>query len=126
MTSLESKVAGGIAARQCLELLRGEIPPGNTDAARGAAHAVEDWHRAWCVEWGLAPPADTRPAGALSDSDLRAFEREPMPFGKHQGTPIGQVPLEYLDWLIGEQELFTRKVREYLKRWNDEWKESFE
>lgn len=27
----------------------------------------------------------------------------PMPFGKHKGTPMGKVPAEYLDWLIGQK-----------------------
>lgn len=26
----------------------------------------------------------------------------PMPFGKYKGEPLGKVPAEYLDWLIGE------------------------
>lgn len=31
----------------------------------------------------------------MDDDDL-------MPFGKHQGTPMGEVPAHYLDWLIGQ------------------------
>lgn len=26
-----------------------------------------------------------------------------MPFGKYKGTPMGKVPAEYLDWLIGQK-----------------------
>lgn len=34
-------------------------------------------------------------AEALKDSD-------PMPFGKHKGKPMQEVPANYLDWLRGE------------------------
>ena len=30
-----------------------------------------------------------------------------MPFGKHQGKKLQDVPAEYLDWLIGEPDLPT-------------------
>jgi len=29
-------------------------------------------------------------------------DKYPMPFGKHKGMPIGEVPADYLDWLIGQ------------------------
>lgn len=32
---------------------------------------------------------------ALDDDD-------PMPFGKHKGTPMGEVPASYLDFLHGQ------------------------
>lgn len=25
---------------------------------------------------------------------------DPMPFGKHKGTPMGEVPQEYLQWIM--------------------------
>jgi len=27
-----------------------------------------------------------------------------MPFGKHKGKPLYQVPLDYMDWLVGKME----------------------
>jgi uncharacterized protein (DUF3820 family) len=34
-----------------------------------------------------------------------------MPFGKHKGTEIGDIPKNYLDWLIG-QEWFQGDLRQ--------------
>ena len=37
----------------------------------------------------------------------------PMPFGKHKGTPMGEVPDDYLYWLHGQEGIFG-ELREYL------------
>lgn len=29
------------------------------------------------------------------------FEQTPFPFGKYQGKPLSDIPLTYLDWVIG-------------------------
>jgi uncharacterized protein (DUF3820 family) len=35
---------------------------------------------------------------------LEFDDETPMPFGKHKGTPLGQVPASYLSWLEAELE----------------------
>ena len=34
------------------------------------------------------------------DRDRELTPEDPMPFGKHQGTPIGDLPGDYIDWLL--------------------------
>ena len=64
----------------------------------------------------LMPPAKTpapmQSPRAMTDSEARAFESESMPFGKHIGEPIGQVPADYLLYLDENQ--FATKLRRYL------------
>ena len=41
-----------------------------------------------------------------------------MPFGKHKGKPISECPIEYLDWLIGQDWCFDDlkdDIQEYLE-----------
>jgi len=55
-------------------------------------------------------------------------EETKMPFGKHKGLPLSEVPVKYLDWLIG-QDWFCKKfgdlkeeITEFLegeKEWKD-------
>ena len=47
-------------------------------------------------------------------------EETKMPFGKHKGLPISEVPVKYLDWLIGEPwfekfEDLKKEIEEYLE-----------
>ncbi len=51
---------------------------------------------------------------ALTDIEASRFGAEEMPFGKYQGIPINSVPLQYLDWLVGEADDFRAKMRRYL------------
>lgn len=57
------------------------------------------------------PPQEKQP---MTDAQAAMFERAVMPFGVHQGQPIARVPLEYLDWLIGQTDDFKTQVRRYL------------
>ena len=50
----------------------------------------------------------------MSDEEIREFGRSSMPFGVHCGKRIDNVPIEYLDWLLGDAAEFIRKVRQYL------------
>jgi uncharacterized protein (DUF3820 family) len=38
-----------------------------------------------------------------------------IPFGIYHGKTLDSVPLDYLDWLCGEQEMFNGTLRAYLK-----------
>lgn len=50
----------------------------------------------------------------MSEDEIREFGRSAMPFGVHCGKRIDNVPIEYLDWLLGDAAEFIRKVRQYL------------
>ena len=50
----------------------------------------------------------------MSDAEVREFRSREMAFGKHAGKPMLEVPLGYLDWLVGEKDAFHRDVRRYL------------
>lgn len=50
----------------------------------------------------------------MNDAELREFGRSTMPFGVHLGKRIDNVPIEYLDWLLGNAAEFLVKVRQYL------------
>jgi uncharacterized protein (DUF3820 family) len=41
-----------------------------------------------------------------------------MPFGKHKGTALKDIPVRYLDWLIGEDGIYQAtkdKVKTHLE-----------
>lgn len=53
--------------------------------------------------------------------DRVATERTPMPFGKHKGTPLGDIPASYLIWLFDEGGPTNRPdIREYIEEREDE------
>lgn len=46
------------------------------------------------------------------------IDKTKIPFGKHKGKPLDQVPLRYLDWLLSQEWLFAdlkQKITKYLK-----------
>jgi uncharacterized protein (DUF3820 family) len=49
-----------------------------------------------------------------SRNELLAFEKSFWPFGKYSGQPVHSIPLDYLDWWLGESQLLARKVSAYL------------
>jgi hypothetical protein len=42
--------------------------------------------------------------GPMSIEQVREFRRGYMPFGEFEGQQLSEVPLRYLDWLVGENE----------------------
>jgi uncharacterized protein (DUF3820 family) len=48
----------------------------------------------------------------MTDAPAAAFEKTPMPFGKYQGEPVGDVPVDYLIWMTEGD--FTTTMRRYL------------
>ena len=66
---------------------------------------------------GFASSSDLAKSGPMTNDEVAAFLREYMPFGQYQGMRIADVPLTYLDWLIGgsESERFKARVRRCLE-----------
>ena len=73
------------------------------------------------------PPAPApQPLAPFTDHQAKAFGRSKMPFGKHAGEPVDEVPLDYLEKLCDPQP-FIKSLKRYcastriaLKRGNDE------
>lgn len=40
-----------------------------------------------------------------------------MPFGKHKGTIISECPIEYLDWLIGQDWMEGRDLKTDIEKY---------
>jgi hypothetical protein len=57
-------------------------------------------------------PADRYPA--LTDVQAIRFEARPMPYGKHVGESVGEVPCDYLLFLT-EGDEFSQMLRRYVK-----------
>lgn len=51
---------------------------------------------------------------SMTDEEANRFSGHIMPFGQYKGQYIEAVPLRYLDWLVGESELFLAKLHRYL------------
>lgn len=45
---------------------------------------------------------------------LALTDRSPMPFGKHKGEEMQDVPADYLYWLITDGELSSGPVYDYI------------
>lgn len=51
------------------------------------------------------------------DSKIKEYDDlTPMPFGKHKGEPLQDVPAHYLHWLWIQKPLYDRKLEDYIKR----------
>lgn len=120
---LEENVALRKKARELLELSDDHSPAFlrvlSSEALRQAGAADDQPRR--------TGPVETRGSGsigqpAMTDAEARAFERgEVMPYGKHRGKRIGEVPLEYLCWVRdkcderGAYGQFVIAVQRYLR-----------
>ena len=62
----------------------------------------------------LWPATEVQRDKAMTNKEGRRFEAEPMPFGQHMDTLIGEVPIDYLEWL-DEQPDFRRELNRYLR-----------
>jgi hypothetical protein len=58
------------------------------------------------------PPAERHPA--LNEQEAIRFEAMPMPYGKHAGESVGEVPCDYLLFLT-EGDEFSQRLRRYVK-----------
>ena len=61
---------------------------------------------------------ETLRANILGHIDMKLLEdTDPMPFGKHKGEPMQDVPASYLHWLWQEiQHDKTSNVGDYIRR----------
>lgn len=55
-----------------------------------------------------SPPSRDEP---MTDEESRSFEGKRMLFGKYEGFPISQIPIEYLEWLADQKVFYVDVVR---------------
>lgn len=102
--TLEQNVARGKAVTEFLELgeslcREGEYEP----ASFWLAVSVGAADRA-----GITRQADYLPRKIRTRSSVRLHDDSEMPFGKHKGETLGEVPGDYWRWFLGVE-------------WCDEW-----
>ena len=42
-------------------------------------------------------------------------DKDPCPTGAHEGTPMGQVPAKYLDWVIGQRWITKTRNTDWIR-----------
>jgi len=115
---LERK-AGREHAEACFQLID---PDGRTAAWLESCY--ENLDRMIRQASRLKARESERQQANLTPCQNAAFGRSEWPFGKHKGQPVDSIPLDYLDWWLGESELLHRRVAAYLKQRRYEAKES--
>jgi uncharacterized protein (DUF3820 family) len=51
---------------------------------------------------------------SMTDDEARRFGKQTITFGKFQGKPIDEVPIDYLEWYVDSQQ-FAKDVAKYLQ-----------
>lgn len=100
-TRIDSRVRGRGVATDLASLIEFEL-----QCDRHAMDALAEYFEQFRIR------EDTRKIVELTMTQLAA---ERIPFGIHAGKRFDEIPVEYLDWLCGEQEGFYQKLRAYLK-----------
>lgn len=59
-------------------------------------------------------PRTPKDAGPMTDGETVAFGRKMMPYGKYMGVRVNEVPVGYLDWLVGESDDLKTQLKRYL------------
>jgi len=91
--ALKARIKGRENTEQCLAMLIENEP---TEYVQGVANACEDFAAAIRKAQGKAPVSTLL---TMTADQAASFERQPIPFGIHQGTPYGEVERRYLDWV---------------------------
>lgn len=60
-------------------------------------------------------PVSPETAGPMTNDEAAMFDNYEMPYGKHKGQCVDEVPVSYLDWLAGETDPFKDKLRRYVQ-----------
>lgn len=62
----------------------------------------------------LPKPTNARLMEPMSDSEARLMEQRVVPFGQYKGQRVHEVPLKYIDWLVGQKDTFREDLGRYL------------
>jgi hypothetical protein len=80
---------------------------GRTILARRIFEALAAWLPS------VGPLAEAQPA-PMSEAEARMFAATTLGFGSHADTPIGELPLMYLEWLADRSRQTWRDLDRYL------------
>ena len=106
---IEARIAARALAKQVADIATAEAP--EDDASCEAYWLVL---RQVCDEHLPRPEQTSSESPAMTDEQAREFGRcTQMPFGKHVGTYIDEVPLQYLEWYADLS--FQPQLRKYLR-----------
>jgi hypothetical protein len=103
---VELRIAGRNMARELWTLIDGD----------GVQHAyAESLLETLQLLFGLQP--STKEGNAVENNcvPIARLGATAMPFGRFNGQPLDEVPLDYLDWLCRSTENFLEDLRAYLK-----------
>lgn len=90
------------------------------DAEEVASFGFDQPVRFWecllriCEEHLPPKPAQPDRYPPLTDTEAMRFEAMPMPYGKHAGEAVGEVPCDYLLFLT-EGDEFSQRLKRYVK-----------
>jgi hypothetical protein len=99
-------------AKELVEIITAECEPLDAIARRIIANRILTAIEPWLPEHARQPKPET--AEAMTEAEARRFEQETIPFGKHAGKPISEVPLDYLAWLADRNRETWRGLHRYL------------
>jgi len=105
---LARRASGRLAAKAIIELAKETESP-NPDWQTAFWDEMMDWFRKESL------PVRRHKPEAMTDAEVRQFREKEMRFGKYHGQKMGEIPLTYLDWLLGDSEELNRHLTRYLK-----------
>lgn len=106
---IKQRIAGRKHAAECAGLF--DLHSLGDDGSESFFDHLRSVFPKWLAKPVPAPP-EPQP---MSDLQAKAFGASLMTFGKHAGTRIDQVPLEYLLWLADAPDEWKADLRRYLK-----------
>lgn len=98
---------GNTLAAMVRDELAGRDPMEQRIIANRVREAIDDWCKPQEV-----PPQPVQP---MTDAEAIRFESEPMEFGKYNGIPVKDVPLDYLAWVADAGRRSWRQIHAYLQ-----------
>lgn len=109
---LQSRIDGRKYGSELVSGFVEEAEPPNVDKDaffNGVARAFRGWSDSILGQ----PFSESR---IMSDADAKRYESNCIRFGKYLGTPIKDIPLDYLQWLAGAQNELCAYLRSEVGR----------
>lgn len=99
--SIQQRIAGRKIGQELIDSIKHDYQQQHT-LLSGVARAF----RLFCDE--VDPIPQVEPTLVMSDSEAKAFEEEKIQYGIHHGTSFGELPNDYMDFLIANAERLVR------------------
>jgi len=108
--TLKQRIIGRKEAEAAIELLR------ETSAKLSVAAMLAFWNsiREFLDAKGPNQELQANGYGPMTDTEARDFGQTEMNFGKYAGHLMCDIPLGYLDWLLGKSETDSIRLKRYL------------